>query len=204
MNDEDQAELDLLRVVMAKMNRLRSNVIATQNASWSNMMYTFVAILGEAGYELEGATDAQCEEHLACYGGAGKTPHLLDHTPAPESLTEWLRERRIEADDHPTSGSARIYAERWRQENEEGWTVEHDDEHDRFQLAQAALAYTQAARLVPQVNVAEAWFADEVGWPWNHDWWKPSADPIPNLVKAGALIAAEIDRLLRARETVGA
>jgi hypothetical protein len=32
-------------------------------------------------------------------------------------------------------------------------------------------------------------------WPWNDDDWKPSPDPIRNLVKAGALIAAEIDRL---------
>lgn len=34
-------------------------------------------------------------------------------------------------------------------------------------------------------------------WPWDASWWKPSADPIRNLVKAGALIAAEIDRLQR-------
>jgi hypothetical protein len=33
------------------------------------------------------------------------------------------------------------------------------------------------------------------GWPWDMKWWKPSDDPIKNLVKAGALIAAEIDRL---------
>ena len=31
------------------------------------------------------------------------------------------------------------------------------------------------------------------------EWWKPSADPVRNLEKAGALIAAEIDRLLRQR-----
>jgi hypothetical protein len=34
-------------------------------------------------------------------------------------------------------------------------------------------------------------------WPWDPSWWKPSPDPIRNLVKAGALIAAEIDRLQR-------
>lgn len=34
-------------------------------------------------------------------------------------------------------------------------------------------------------------------WPWDVSWWKPSADPERNLVKAGALIAAEIDRLHR-------
>jgi hypothetical protein len=35
-------------------------------------------------------------------------------------------------------------------------------------------------------------------WPWEQpDWWKPSDNPIRNLEKAGALIAAEIDRLIR-------
>jgi hypothetical protein len=37
-------------------------------------------------------------------------------------------------------------------------------------------------------------------WPWSKKWWKPSSDPIRNLVKAGALIAAEIDRLQRAKK----
>jgi hypothetical protein len=34
-------------------------------------------------------------------------------------------------------------------------------------------------------------------WPWDLSWLKPSPDPKHNLVKAGALIAAEIDRLNR-------
>jgi len=35
-------------------------------------------------------------------------------------------------------------------------------------------------------------------WPWHQGWWKPSPnDRIRELVKAGALIAAEIDRLQR-------
>lgn len=33
-------------------------------------------------------------------------------------------------------------------------------------------------------------------WPWAVRWWKPK-DPIRDLVRAGALIAAEIDRLQR-------
>lgn len=33
-------------------------------------------------------------------------------------------------------------------------------------------------------------------WPFDAPSWKPSEDPIKNLVRAGALIAAEIDRLL--------
>ena len=34
-------------------------------------------------------------------------------------------------------------------------------------------------------------------WPWNVVWWKPTPDDrIRELAKAGALIAAEIDRLI--------
>lgn len=40
-------------------------------------------------------------------------------------------------------------------------------------------------------------------WPWDADAWKPTQDPIRQLVKAGALIAAEIDRRQRAGEVNG-
>jgi len=40
-------------------------------------------------------------------------------------------------------------------------------------------------------------------WPWHPVQWKPSTDPERNLVKAGALIAAEIDRILRAQNGSG-
>jgi hypothetical protein len=37
-----------------------------------------------------------------------------------------------------------------------------------------------------------------VAWPWDKGWWKPTPDNrIRELEKAGALIAAEIDRLQR-------
>lgn len=37
-------------------------------------------------------------------------------------------------------------------------------------------------------------------WPWDEASWKPDNDPVRTLVKAGALIAAEIDRELRRAE----
>lgn len=41
-------------------------------------------------------------------------------------------------------------------------------------------------------------FVQPAAWPWMQSAFKPSADPIRNLEKAGALIAAEIDRRLHA------
>lgn len=104
------------------------------------------------------------------------------------------------------TGIEMIADERARQMAEEGWTAEHDDEHDDFALSQAAVAYAQHALQVGTPPDAPYWMGDDDGptpaadlFPWSLDWWKPSPDPIRNLVKAGALIAAEIDRLQRAR-----
>lgn len=83
-----------------------------------------------------------------------------------------------------------VLAERYRQIAAEGWTPEHDDEHDDGSLAAAAACYA----LGDQAGELPA------GWPqsWDESWWRPSADARRNLVKAGALILAEIERLDRA------
>jgi len=89
----------------------------------------------------------------------------------------------------PLTGAGMIVAERQRQIESEGWTTEHDDGYYFGQMAEAAKCYIWASRTEHQHLPRE--------WPWPHEWWKPSTDPVRNLVKAGALIAAEIDRLRR-------
>lgn len=90
-------------------------------------------------------------------------------------------------------GSGLIMAERQRQIDVEHWTASHDDQiHYEAELLRAAMAYLKFAHH-PEKYVD----APPDNWPWGPEWWKPS-DPIRNLVKAGALIAAEIDRLQRA------
>jgi hypothetical protein len=92
-----------------------------------------------------------------------------------------------------TSGAELIAAERQRQIEVEGWTLEHDDiAHDTGALLEAARSYLWVAA-PPSLGRP----APPTGWPWDRASWKPSVDPIRNLVKAGALIAAEIDRLQR-------
>lgn len=95
-----------------------------------------------------------------------------------------------------------IAAERQRQVEEEGFTPEHDDEHIDAELSGAAVAYADYA-----CRQVWAW-PGKLGhrppaqtWRWSHERWKPSDDPIRNLVKAGALIVAEIERLRRAAES---
>jgi hypothetical protein len=84
-----------------------------------------------------------------------------------------------------------ISAERRRQIAEEGWPAAHDDQHVLGQLRLAAVCYLgerDAASRMPD------------SWPWQLRYWKPSDDQVRNLVKAGALIVAEIERLQRANE----
>lgn len=56
------------------LNDLRSNIIATQNAGWSNAVYPLVAILNAAGYEQREPTSEEKRQHLDTYGGAGGFP----------------------------------------------------------------------------------------------------------------------------------
>lgn len=97
-------------------------------------------------------------------------------------------------------GAWLIQEERQRQVNVEEWPPEHDDEHVEAELVSAARAYLWVALCEVQMAAkAEDFRSVPNDWPveWSHEWFKPSDDPIRNLVKAGALIAAEIDRLQR-------
>ncbi|CBV44089.1 hypothetical protein [Halomonas elongata] len=92
---------------------------------------------------------------------------------------------------------ADVYRERMRQLSTESWSREHDDTHDGGELSAAAGCYAFAAcRQLIGVDVDGA----RQSWPWEAHWWKPSDGPRRNLVKAGALILAEIERLDRAAE----
>lgn len=91
-----------------------------------------------------------------------------------------------------------IGEERQRHFDVEGWTPEHDREHSNFELSTAACCYAQMGAGGPYSHPTRG--RPPEGWPWHPEWWKPNEDPVRNLVKAGALIAAEIDRLLAERE----
>lgn len=90
------------------------------------------------------------------------------------------------------TGIELIAEERNRQIEIEGWTLEHDQVgNNDEQLAQAAALYA-----LPECYRT---FEYEVRnlWPWDNKWWKPTPEErIRELQKAGALIAAEIDRLM--------
>lgn len=89
---------------------------------------------------------------------------------------------------------ADIIAERQRQIAVERWTPEHDDEHSRGELAAAAACYALLAN--------QQGFSTPAHWPWSPDWWKQTSER-NDLIKAGALITAEIERIDRAQQRAG-
>ncbi|WP_206120424.1 hypothetical protein [Rhizobium laguerreae] len=98
-----------------------------------------------------------------------------------------------------------VAAERRRQVGKEGWSHEHDDAHHDFSLAKAACIYAVGATLnAPDRAVMDSHGADGTPgwmkelWPWDIKWWKPTGRR-RDMVKAAALIIAEIERLDRAK-----
>lgn len=113
-------------------------------------------------------------------------------------------------------GARRIMTERQRQLDKEGWDAEHDDGHRERELVFAAICYAAPGEVYLRTDLDNGVsFHDP--WPdsWDDEWdkrhYKKNGDltkatdldvkkQIRNLEKAGALIAAEIDRLLRSSE----
>ncbi len=86
-----------------------------------------------------------------------------------------------------------IWDERLRQINQEGYDSFHDDGEAEGQLSKSAMVYACPEHQREQVMNF---------WSWDMQYLKPSSEDtidgrIKNLIKAGALICAEIDRLER-------
>ena len=92
-----------------------------------------------------------------------------------------------------TKAAADVLAERSSHATREGWDSKGDDSYVRGELSVAAACY--AAYGTDYANRCGGWIRSV--WPWAMHWFKPW-DRRRNLVKAGSLILAEIERLDRA------
>lgn len=101
--------------------------------------------------------------------------------------------RGITARPEPSEAVRDVLAERRRQVEVEGWTPEHDDQHAFEEMALAAACYANADPDDPPPP----------SWPWHPSWWKPR-DRRRNLIRAAALLLAEIERIDRAAMAEGA
>ncbi|HBN9854798.1 hypothetical protein [Pseudomonas aeruginosa] len=96
-----------------------------------------------------------------------------------------------------------VQAERRRQVEAEGWTPEHDDEHACDEIAAFACFYAMppAAR---DRDTSSTGYGDTLGEAILPEGWEPkTGDRRRELVKAGGLILAEIERLDRTAATQG-
>ena len=112
---------------------------------------------------------------------------ITDHCEELQARIAELESRTV------TAAAADVLAERKRQVMTEGWTPEHDDQHVNFEMAIAGGLYAISA--VDSHHKLRN--SAPSAWPWDRKWWKPDG-PRRDLVKAGALILAEIERLDRA------
>lgn len=108
-----------------------------------------------------------------------------------QSAEAALREMRI------TKAAEDVLAERKRQISAEGWTPEHDDRHEARELARAAAVYALHVTQPPKMIFSHE-LQEEIpeNWPWAKCYFKPRG-PRRDLVRAGALILAEIERIDR-------
>lgn len=97
----------------------------------------------------------------------------------------------------PINALIELSDERNRQINGEGFSLEHDDVHHHGELARAAASYAWVAGSAIEQGESETRARLILAWPFQSTWWKPTT-PRHDLVKAGALILAEIERLDRA------
>ena len=100
-----------------------------------------------------------------------------------------------------------VFNERFRQLDEEGFSHQHDDDNVNGELAKAAASYACSAAVSSDaldaiagvhIDHATSHLSAPPTWPqqWDKAWWKPKTRR-RDLVRAGALILAEIERLDR-------
>jgi hypothetical protein len=95
------------------------------------------------------------------------------------------------------TGIELIRLERQRQITKLLYTAHHDDKlEDEGQLADAAVCYAMAENVAIDVGKIAVNVDRNFLWPWGRPM-RRGQDRITELAKAGALIAAEIDRLQR-------
>mgnify|MGYP000899174808 CR=1 FL=1 len=147
----------------------------TKQAGWEPELLDWVAAC-QSAYHIENTPGHRF----------GSLPGVLEANRA--DIVEYVRDLIASAGTE-TNAARDVLAERRRQIEVEGWTPEHDDEHGAGEMAAAAACYA--------LNAAGCGCEVARNWPWDGSWWKPSTAR-RDLVKAAALILAEIERLDRA------
>lgn len=183
-----------------KQSEAKCAALAAENAGLSAVLMSVIDPSNEPAYQSLGMgcgvedNSLQTDGYGACEYGWREAMERVYSEVIPEELPEtpatdaFLAEVRAQGVKSLSNAVQSVISERQRQQSVEGWTPEHDDEHTEGEMAEAAACY--------------AMFANNQGfsvpglWPWAREWWKQSGQR-RDLVKAGALILAEIERIDR-------
>lgn len=92
------------------------------------------------------------------------------------------------------NGVESIAAERARQIAEEGFDTGNDAGYVKEELIRAAICYLLVRSRLSGVALSLGSTMFQHLWPFGREWWKPKSKR-EDLIRAGALIAAELDRM---------
>jgi hypothetical protein len=145
-----------------------------------------------SGYRTHRLTAVE-QEMRSAPDGATMVAVLAAVSACSWSCLSVLAAQRAMGESYP-DGAVAMVAERERQLHGEGWAPEHDDQHRPGELAAAGVCYA----MPHAAGIPEDPRATPEVWPWDAEWWKPK-DVRADLVRAGALLAAELDRDRRGR-----
>lgn len=160
-------------------NALRELVEDTTGDNGVRVVQAVIRALRDSGLiraypDLSQPVDPQISEYEKIMLQDGMSQPVASGESASQSLTDALCD---------------VIAERQRQISVKGWTPEHDDTYIGCELAAAAISY------IEPVEAENYWPAD-----WHDGSFRPS-DYRRNLVKATALLVAELERLDRISDT---
>ncbi|MFM0595359.1 hypothetical protein [Paraburkholderia dilworthii] len=173
---------------MNKQNDNSASVAAIQFALEADEGMEWLSLWNEGSFD--SCRREWPEAPQECYVGADplmpETKALLAAQTSQQGISDAARD---------------VLAERRRHVEVEGWAQEHDDQHNAGMLAVSAACYALHAAAGLSSTDSAYWsrtFAKTAGelWQFDVEWWKPSTTR-RDLVKAGALILAEIERLDR-------
>jgi len=157
-----------------------------RNGEWDEtVLAQQLALLKDDGFDLD--TLGIGADALASLSDGGAPPPAGEGAgveKAPSSAPAIKRRRGVAAIED-------VITERERQVAIEGWAPAHDDTYRGGELPAAAACYALYGS-VSQDGCPQQW-------PFAAEWWKPG-EPRRNMVKAAALLVAEIERLDRAEK----
>ncbi|WP_428718547.1 hypothetical protein [Undibacterium curvum] len=153
-------------------------VIACQNACAGIPTETLEIYYGDQGGIDAALKDACLRDQLNTIRERNEAYKTIEHLR--------LRIKQMES----SKALADVAAERRRQVEVEGFTHENDDKYDCCELSLAAGCYAMFTSGYPEGDPVNYWI-------WDKKWWKPSEDKRKNLIKAAALLIAEIERIDR-------